>query len=250
MPSISSRRLRIAGLVVGVLLLGLAAYPGTLAEPYETARNSPAYDHTILSASSVTYEEHVDDPDIETYRYDDLSPAGRELFDRTLAAPDRQFEPTVCKDFLLVCDAYPESELPPEFTYGTQLRPDLALHFVVKDDERYLLQTGTINHAGLFGFSNTLFLAWPSVIPLGLFVARAAHASESDRYVAGATGFGAVVAALALVAPYLELVEVVASFWVGVAVLAATWLLLVGAGGHRLYRWVGARRVTTPTGDS
>ena len=250
MPSTSGRRLRIAGLVVGIVLLGLAAYPGTLAEPYETARNDPSYDHTIRSESSVVYEEYAEDPGIETYRYGELSPAGQELFDRTLNDPDRTFEPTVCKDFLLVCDAYPESELPPEFTYGTQLRPDVALHFVEKGGERYLFQTGTINHAGLFGFSNTLFLAWPTVIPLGLFVARAVARSQDDRYVAAVTGFGAVVAALALVAPYLEMFEVVASFWVGVAVLAGTWLLGLGAGGHRLYRWVTGRWSGTSAGSS
>ena len=250
MPSIPGRHLRIAGLVVAIILLGLAAYPGTLAEPYETARNSPAYDHTILSESSVTYEEYADDPDIETYRYDELSPAGQELFDRTLDAPDRTYEPTVCEDFLLVCDAYPESELPPEFTYGTQLPPDVALHFVEKDGERYLFQTGLVNQATLFGFSNTLFLAWPAVIPLGLFVARAAVKSGDDRYVAAVTAFGAVVAALALVAPYLELFEVVSAFWVGVAVLAGTWLLLFGAGGHRLYRLVAGRGASSAAGSS
>lgn len=241
MPSISSRHLRIGGLVVAIVLFGLAAYPGTLAEPYETARGDPSYDHVVVPETSYIYEEYADDPDVETYRYDELSPTGQAVFDRTLDDPDREFEPTVCKDFLLVCDAYPESELPPEFTYGTQLRPDVALHFVEKDGERYLFQTGTINHAGLFGFSNTLFLAWPTVIPLGLFVARVAVKSGDDRYVAGVTGFGAVVAALALVAPYLELFEVVAAFWIGVAVLAGTWLLLLGAGVHRLYRLVAGR---------
>jgi hypothetical protein len=110
--------------------------------------------------------------------------------------------------------------------------------------------TGTINHAGLFGFSNTLFLAWPTVIPLGLFVARAAARSQDDRYVAAVTGFGAVVAALALVAPYLGMFEVVASFWVGVAVLAGTCLLGLGAGGHRLYRWVTGRWSGTSAGSS
>jgi hypothetical protein len=92
--------------------------------PRRTVRDGPqrpvVRPHHPLGVLLV-YEEYADDPDIETYRYGELSPAGQELFDRTLNDPDRTFEPTVCKDFLLVCDAYPESELPPEFTYGTQL---------------------------------------------------------------------------------------------------------------------------------
>lgn len=248
MPSLDSRRLRIAGLVVAVGLLALAAYPGTLASPYETTRGGPSYDHAIVPESSVTYEEYASDPDLATYRYEDLSPAAKEVFDRTLADPDREFEPTVCRGFVLVCDAYAQSDLPPEFEYGTRLRPDEALRFVEKGGERYLFRTGTINHATLFGFSNLLFLAWPTVIPLGLLVARAAYAAESDRYVAGVTAFGAVVAALSLVAPYLEMYRVVGAFWVGVAVLAATWLAIVAAGTHRVYRWVDARRGTESAG--
>lgn len=237
--SLSARRpLRIAGLAVAVCLLALAAYPGTLNTPYETARGDPSYDHEILPESSYVHEEYGSDPDIETYRYEDLSPAAQEVFDRTLNDPDREFEPTVCKGFVLVCDAYRQSEMPAEFTYGTQLRPAVALDWVEKGGERYLFRTGFIDHAGLFGFSNVLFLAWPTVIPLGLFVGRAAARSENDRYVAGVTGFGAVVAALSLVAPYLEMFDLVSALLVGMTVLAATWLLLLGAGVHRLYRWV------------
>ncbi|MFC7226613.1 hypothetical protein N0B31_04300 [Salinirubellus salinus] len=248
MPSPDARRLRIAGLVVAVVLLGLAAYPGTLASPYETTRGDPSYDHAIVTESSATYDEYAADPDIEIYRYEELSPAAQDLFDRALAEPDGVFEPTVCRGFVLVCDGYAQSDLPPEFEYGTRLRPDEALQFVEKGGERYLFRTGTINHATLFGFSNLLFLAWPTVIPLGILVARAAYAAESDRYVAGVTAFGAVVAALSLVAPYLEMYRVVGAFWVGVAVLAATWLAIVAAGTHRVYRWVVARRGTEPTG--
>ena len=245
MPSLPDDPLRIAGLCVAIALLALAAYPGTLAEPYDTARGDPSYFHTIVREDSSTYEEYAAEVDT-TYRYEELSPAGQRFFDRALEAPrvgggQRRFEPTVCAGFVLTCDAYAQSDLPPEFTYGTQLPPDFALQFVEKGGERYLLQTGFINHAGLFGFSNTLFLAWPTVIPLGLFVGRAALNSDSERFVAATAGLGAAVAALALAAPYLDMFGVVSAFWVGVTVLAATWLSLLGAGGHRVYRWVTGR---------
>lgn len=247
-PSVP-RSLRIVGLVVAALLLALAAYPGTLASPYETARGDPSYDHAIVSPSSVTYEEYASSPGIETYQYQELSPAARGVFDRTLSAPDREFEPTVCEEFLVVCDAYAKSEMPAEFTYDTGLRAEQALQFVERDGERYLLRTGHIGHAGLFGFSSLLFFAWPTVIPLGIFVGRTALNTEHAGYAVGVVGFGALVATLSLLAPYLELFDVVSAFSVGVTVLAATWLLLVAAGGHRLYRWASAERPTKTAGS-
>lgn len=244
--------LRIAGICVAVVLVALAAYPGTLAEPYETARGDPSYFHTIVTEDSVTYEEYATEVDT-TYQYEELSPAGQRFFDRTLGAPravsgERRFEPTVCAGFVLTCDAYAQSELPPEFTYGTQLPPDVALQFVEKGDEQYLLQTGFINHGGLFGFSNALFLAWPTVIPLGLFTGRTALRSGSDRFVAGVTGFGALVAVVAVAAPYLAMFDVVPVLQVGVVLLAATWLLLFGAGGHRVYRKVAGQGSSATAG--
>ena len=254
MPSLPDDPLRIAGLCVAIALLALAAYPGTLAEPYDTARGDPSYFHTIVREDSSTYEEYAAEVDT-TYRYEELSPAGQRFFDRALEAPrvgggQRRFEPTVCAGFVLTCDAYAQSDLPPEFTYGTQLPPDFALQFVEKGGERYLLQTGFINHAGLFGFSNALFLAWPTVIPLGLFVGRTTLRSGSDRFQAGVTAFGAFVAVAAVAAPYLDMFDVASVLRVGVVLLAATWLLLVGAGGHRLYRWASGRGGSVAAGSS
>lgn len=195
--------------------------PGTLAEPYDTARGDPSYFRTIALEESTTYEEYADRVDT-TYQHEELPPAGQRFLDRTLEAPrvggdQRRFEPTVCAGLVLTCDAYAQSDIPPEFTCGTQLPPSLARQFVDKGGERYRLQTGFSNQGGLF-------------------VGRTELRTGSDRFRAGVTAFGALVAILAVVAPYLATFDVIAVVPVGVTVLAATWLLLLGAGGHRLYR--------------
>lgn len=228
------------GIVIAILLVGLIFYPGALASPYITAQDGPQYAHTIIPESSPMYEEYTSEYELETYRYDELSPVARELFDRTRAADprpqyndERRYIPDVCRDFVLVCDAYSQNELPGEFTYGTELSTEATLQFI-EADERYLFQTGYTSHATLFAFPFRFFMAVLVMLPLAIGVAVTAVKSENARILAGTVGGGVVVAVLSLLAPYLEMYGIVSARLIGVLVLAGVWLVLLAIGGYKL----------------
>jgi len=85
----SHRHLRVAGIVLAVLLLGLTVYPGTLTTPYVTGEDTPRYAHTVVPEPSAEYKEVTSEHDPEVYQYEDLSLTAQELFDRTRAAEPR-----------------------------------------------------------------------------------------------------------------------------------------------------------------
>lgn len=244
----SRRLLRLTGFAVVAILLGLALYPGTLTSPYVTAEDTPRYAHTIVPETSPLYEDYTDGYDHEVYRYDELSPVGRELFDRTRAAPprpqyngERRFIPDVCRGFVLVCDTYSEDEMPEEFTYGTELSYEEAFVFVEDGDDRHLLRTGITGHLFLAPFPVGFVLRWLTMLPLAIFVAVVALRSGSDRALVGAVGGGALVAALGVLAPYLEMAGLVSTLAVGLILLVGVWLAITAAGGYGLYRRVADR---------
>lgn len=242
----SHRPLRIAGIAVAVVVLGLAFYPGTLTSPYVTGEDTPRYAHTMVPESSPQYEEVTREHDPEVYQYDELSPTGRELFDRTRAAEprlygERRYIPVVCRDFVLVCDAYARDQLPEEFTYGTELTYEEAFVFVEDGDDRYLLQTGITGHLLFAPFPVGFALAWLTMLPLAGFVAVVTGRSESDRVLGGVVGGGAVVATLGVLAPYVEMAGLVSTWVIGVVLLGGVWTSILAAGGHRLYQWVTDR---------
>ena len=245
MPQPSTRSLRYAGIAVAVVLLGLAFYPGALATPYVTADETPKYAHTIVPESSPNYDDYTEGYDHEVYQYDDLSPVGRELFDRTRAAEpraqhndERRYIPDVCRGFVLVCDEYAQDELPEQFTYGTELDYDEAFVFVEDGDERYLLRTGTTGHMFLAPFPFRFFLGMLALLPLSLFVAVVTFGPWSDRSVVGAVGGVALVAVLSVLTPYVEMAGFGSARVVGLAVLVGVWVSILAAGGHRFYQWV------------
>lgn len=239
----SQRILRFSGLIVAVILLGLAFYPGTLATPYVTAQETPKYAHTIIPESSPLYEEYTEDYNHEVYQYDELSPVGQELFDQTRAAEprpqynrERRYIPDVCRDFMLVCDKYSQDELPEQFTYGTELDYEEAFVFIEDGDDRYLLQTGITGHLFFAPFPVDFVIRRLTVIPLAIFVAVVTLRSESDRVHGGAVVGGMLVATVGVLAPYMEMVGFGSARTIGVLFLAGVWISILTSGGYRLYQ--------------
>lgn len=235
------RLLRGSGIVIAVLLLGLASYPGTFATPYVTAQETPRYTHTIVPESSPLYEEYTEDSDHEVYQYDELSPVGQELFDRTRAAEpraqyngERRYTPDVCRDFVLVCDEYSQDELPEQFTYGTELDYEDAFVFIADGDDRYLFQTGITGHLFLAPFPVDFVIRWLTVLPLALFVAIVTRKATSDRVLGGTVGGGILVAAVGVLAPYIEMIGLGPARTIGILFLAGVWISILGTGGYWL----------------
>ena len=242
--------LRYSGIAVAVFLLGLAFYSGTLTSPYVTGQDTPRYAHAIVPESSPQYEEYVEEHDTEVLRYDELSPMAQELFDRTRAAEprsydgEREFIPVVCRDFVLVCDAYPQDDLPDEFTYGTELTYEEAFVFVEDGDDRYLLRTGITGHLFFGPLPVDFVIRWLTMLPLAALVAVITRRSESDRVLVGAVVGSAAVAALGVLAPYAEMAGLVSTWKIGVLLAGGVWFSIFTAGGYRLYQWIadGGRR--------
>jgi hypothetical protein len=234
----STRTLRVAGLAVAVLLLWLAVYPGTVASPY-VAEDSREYYHQIIPETAAEYNETVEQA--PTYNYSDLSPTAQTFVDRTRAAPNTEYTPVVCEEFVLTCDEYTRDELPEEFTYGEDLELAEATVVIRDGDEQFLLQTGMVGH-GWFGIPVRVLTAWLTMIPLGVFVGKVALRTERERLLGGAVGAGIVVAIAGFAAPYTELVGVLQARTIGFLLLGSVWIGLLGRGGY----WL-ARRFDTQT---
>lgn len=238
MPQLSTRLLRLTGVLVAILLLGLAGYSGTLASPYMTGQDSLQYSHAIVPETSAAYDEEVQ----PVYQYDELSPVARTVVDRTRASPNGEYVPIVCQAFMLVCDEYTRDELPEEFTYGEQLRYGEGLVFIEDGNDRFLFETGSTFH-GLPSLPVRLLSAWGTVLPLAAIVAGITFRSKNDRVLAGTVSIGVLVAALCLLAPYIEMAGLVSARVIGLLLVSVVWAGILAMGGYRLYRQVahGAR---------
>lgn len=233
MPLPSTRLFRLFGALVAILLFGLATYSGTLASPYLTGQDSLQYSHAIVPETSAAYDEEVQ----PVYQYDELSPVAQTFVDRTRAAPNGKYIPDVCQDFMLICDGYTRDELPDEFTYGRQLRYGEGLVFIEEGNDRFLFETGSTFH-GLPFIPVRLLSAWLTVLPLSVIVAVAAFRSENDRVLACTVSSGVLVAALCLLAPYIEMAGLVSAQAIGLLLVSAVWAGILAMGGYRLYRRV------------
>lgn len=229
----SNRLLRLSGALVAILLLGLASYTGTLASPYVTGQDSLQYSHAIVPETSAAYDEEVR----PVYQYDELSPVAQTFVDRTRAAPNDEYIPNVCRDFMLVCDEYTRDELPDEFTYGKQLGYGEGLVFIEDGNDRFLLETGSTFH-GLPFIPVRLLSAWLTVLPLAVIVAVATFRSKNGRVHAGTVSTGVVVAALCLLAPYIEMAGLVSAQVIGLLLVSALWAGILAMGGYWLYQRV------------
>lgn len=229
--SLSTHRiLQATGLVVAAVLVGLLFYSGTLASPY-VADDAGAYDNRVVPETAAAYDEHV--KRAPTYRYDELSGLARTFVDRTRAAPGDEYTPVVCREFAVTCDEYTREDLPSEFTYGDDVREEDAFVVVRDGDEELLFQTGMISH-GLpwlpVRFLTMVFL----LLPLAGTVGRTAVRSEDERVLGGVAGLGAIVAVLAVVAPYLEMYGLLDAQTTGLLLLGGVWTGLIGWSGYRL----------------
>ncbi|SDM07146.1 hypothetical protein SAMN04487949_0729 [Halogranum gelatinilyticum] len=246
----STSNLRLAGLLVALLLVASGFYPGAFWSPY----SNDHYEFTVAPESSEMYEEYTEYYDPEVLQYEDLSPTAQEFIERAKAGePEgngwgRSYEPTVCHEFLLVCDEVPREELPEEFGYGFSLSEREALHVIEEDGERYLLETGTVESAFFGPVPIGFIVGWLTVIPLGLFVGIVTQRSERDRLRWGLVIGGLVVAVLGLLAPYLEMFLGVSAVTLGLVCLVAAWVSIVVYGCYSLAQWVSdwkARRART-----
>ena len=239
----SRRVLRLFGIAAAVGLVFLASYPGAFASPYEPASETERYQHAIIPESSDAYEKMTGEREFETVDYAELSPTAQELIDRTKAGEpghcDRiRYTPEICQDFVLVCDEYRADELPGEFTYGEDLRPEDAYVLVEDGDDRYILQTGAEGHADMFMRAGIIgrFFVLVTLIPLAAVVGGVAVGTEEDRLLAGTVGGGVAVAAVGVLLPYVEMFGPAPVSGLSVPFLGFVWLGMIGVVGNVLYR--------------
>lgn len=160
------RHVAVAGVLVAALLLVLVWYPGTFVGPED---DRELYEHRVDPATASSYDQRLatirseaernegfeEGTDVEdeltTVSYEELSPAARATFDRTLEAPPdasgaHVYDPFVCRDGWRLCAGMQRSELPPEFGYGSGSPLDGAALIVETDDGRYLFSTGAVDY--------------------------------------------------------------------------------------------------------
>lgn len=222
----STRTLRVLGVLVAALLLALSFYPGTVASPYAEGYE---HQHRIVPETAAGYNETFEEA--PEYRYSELSPRARTFFDRTRSSPNDEYEPTVCEDWTLTCDAYEPEELPDEFTYGDELPAEEATVVVRDGDEAYLLKTGT-TRLPFFYVPFRLFKAWAAMIPASVFVGGVALRAEDERLLAGVTGAGAIVGLVGFATPYIEMFGPVQAPTLANGLLVGVW---TGFAGLALY---------------
>jgi len=206
MDLLSNRNLRILGIVIAVLLIALAFYPGTLTTPY-VQETPQQYTNTLVPEWDV-------DNDPTVYQYDELSPVAQEIFDRTrnvkASSEDTPgYTLDVCRDFMLICDGYHEDELPDEFTYSLSNEA----HVIVEDgNESYVLRTGTSLHGNYFFITPSgidALLSFLILFSVAVATVVVVVKSQNEYLLKGTVSGGAVIGALAFLAPYLEMLELV-----------------------------------------
>ncbi len=222
-PSITeSALLSVRGLIrisVALALIGLVlSYPGTLASPYHDTGLDGYYDNQIVDQASDV--ESIDHSAVTgqtpVYRYSELSPVARDVFDETRSDADNAFTIPICNEWMRTCDAYYESDVPDEFQYGAVGHNvgEAELYSVIEHDgEAYVLQTGALGHGDGWDLSGVpLFLS--SSLMLLVVSGTLVHNAISPPDRSG-TGFrswdvviGCSVGVFALAVPYLHMWDV------------------------------------------
>lgn len=209
-----------AFIIVAILLLvGLPFYSGTFVGGYDI--NTHQYEHEIVAGPTDNATETVNlsqsiESEATRYRYEDLSPVARELFDRTRTADSLTYTPNVCESYVLVCDSYYEADLPSEFTYGygfdsVDSRNADVYTVIENNGDEYLLRTGTSQTMPSY-----IHLGMLSLLLRGLMLVQAVILSITaltlyDRSGIGNSrlfvlfGAGALFAAWGVLTPYLEI---------------------------------------------
>jgi len=205
--------------VVALALIGLIiSYPGALVSPYQDTGLDGYYDNQIVEqASDVESIEHSTVTDqTPVYQYSELSPVGKEVFDKTKSDEENTFTINLCKDWVLTCDAYYESDIPDDFQYGAVGHnvDESELYAVIEyEGEAYVLQTGALWHADGWAVMRGLHILASSLMVLvvsGVLIHNAIRPPERSN-----NGFGfwdVVIASLigifAFAVPYLHMWDV------------------------------------------
>lgn len=220
----------VASLLLAVLLFWLAVYPGTFASPYVPS-DSDRYQHEIVPKTAAGYNKSF--TQAPTYNYTELSPTAQTFVDRTLTAANNEYNPPVCKEFVLTCDMYTRSELPKAFTYGDDLDEVEASVVIRKGNKQYLLRTGDVGH-DWFVLPLRQFTAFLTMIPVGAVVGWVALVCESRRCCGFAFGIGGLVGAIGFTSPYIEMVVGLQAQSIGFLTLGGVWLGFLAMRGTRL----------------
>ena len=216
--------------MITIALLLTPLYPGALASPYANG-NSYEFRHTVVPESAAEYNRTVDQA--AEYEYSQLSPTGKTFVDRTVAAPDNSYTPTVCREFLLICDAYTKSELPPEFTYGINLYTSEASYVISKNDSQFLFQTGNVGHRTL-AFPTRLISLGFSVFPLALLVGGTALTGSSSERLTRSIGAGMAALGLSISTPYIQMISPIGASTIGYLMVVAVWAGLIAVAGKSI----------------
>lgn len=177
---LNRRRLTVAAVLLAAVLLVLVGYPGTFVGPID---EDPFYEHRIEPTSSEAYEERIatfedrsrdSEEDLREVRYDELSPGGQALFDRTAAVErdsdgTRDYRPTVCKAYALYCPGLRQGDLPREFSYEYDADFLDSAVIVETDDGRHLFSAAAHSTVYPHGDPSGVFRALLSFLTLAPF---------------------------------------------------------------------------------
>ena len=223
---------------LGLLLIGLVFYSGTAASPYvDTFDNN--YNNQIIDTDTeiqtlgvdadgnhgnpyfglttghpqLNDDGTVNTKAVDVYQHAELAPTTREIFDRARTAEDQAFEPTLCKEWVLICDEYRQSDVPDEFTYGA-VGHDISqtsLYVIEVENQAYLLRTGAPTHGDNIPLAKAvafLFNRLMLVLIAASILYYVVRPPESDSVYSFDIGLGISMGALALLAPYLHMVGI------------------------------------------
>ncbi|MFC5133659.1 MULTISPECIES: hypothetical protein [Haloferacaceae] len=210
---------RLLRLALAVSLISLVFfYPGAISSPYSDTGLTGYYSNQIVergdSVESIDHAEVTDETSV--YRYDELSPVAKEVFDETRSAEGDPFTITICHDWAVVCDEYYASDVPGEFEYGAVGHnvDENELYTIIEDDgEAYLLQTGALGHGDGWDLSGLPLMVLSSLMVLlvsGVLFHNTIRPPnpDGDGFVSHDTVFGSLIGLFALAVPYLHMGDV------------------------------------------
>lgn len=142
------------GSICCVLLFLVLAFPSSPLSD-RTVDGDGRFEHTVDPEGSEAYQDRLEEltgpdgnaSDLRQRSYENLTPAARKIFDRTLEneqSPDGAYAhtPTLCQDDAIACPYRDRRELPSEFSYEPDSPATSSAMIVHTDDGTYLYATG------------------------------------------------------------------------------------------------------------
>ena len=209
---------------LALALMGIIfTYPGFVSSPYSDTGLEGYYANQIVEeADDIESIEHSAVTDkTSVYQYNELSPAAKEVFDKTRSAADDSFTIVLCHEWTLTCDEYYESDVPDEFQYGAVGHnvDESELYTVVEDEgEAYVLQTGALGHGDGWDLSDLPLVFSSSLMVLlvsGVLIHNTIRPPEQsgNDFAAWDIGAAFLIGAFALAVPYLHMWEILSVSW-------------------------------------